>query len=304
MSHTVLCVVDFDNYPETVLSRAAQIAKLHDCKLQVLVSDPQPSFFGESFVFPLEAQMIADDLQAMRDGVLKMLQKSVADAGVEFTLDISRERDVAGIIRHTAADIDPRFVVKGTHLHTPSERASFADTDWELIRQLRHPFWIVKPQSWNDPPLIIAAVDPTHKDDKAATLDRMIVKTGQVIAEKFGGKLQLLHIYQRLEEVGSRVAWSFKPEKLPVEELDAKIRAAHHEALMALAKVSDVPEKDVFQLPGRTHELLPAVVREHGANLVVMGALARSALKQRLVGSTAARVLDHLTSDVLVVHTG
>jgi universal stress protein E len=304
MSHTVLCVVDFDNYPETVLNRAARIAKLHDCKLQVLVSDPQPSFFGESFVFPLEAQMIADDLQAMRDGVLKMLQKSAADAGVEFTLDISRERDVAGIIRHTAADIDPRFVVKGTHLHTPSERASFADTDWELIRQLRYPLWIVKPQPWNDAPLIIAAVDPTHKDDKAATLDRMIVKTGQVIAEKFGGKLQLLHIYQRLEEVGSRVAWSFKPDKLPVEELDAKIRAAHHEALMALAKVSDVPEKDVFQLPGRTHELLPAVVREHGANLVVMGALARSALKQRLVGSTAARVLDHLTCDVLVVHTG
>jgi universal stress protein E len=233
-----------------------------------------------------------------------MLQKSAADAGVEFTLDISRERDVAGIIRHTAADIDPRFVVKGTHLHTPSERASFADTDWELIRQLRYPLWIVKPQPWNDAPLIIAAVDPTHKDDKAATLDRMIVKTGQVIAEKFGGKLQLLHIYQRLEEVGSRVAWSFKPDKLPVEELDAKIRAAHHEALMALAKVSDVPEKDVFQLPGRTHELLPAVVREHGANLVVMGALARSALKQRLVGSTAARVLDHLTCDVLVVHTG
>lgn len=303
MSHTVLCVVDFDNYPETVLRRAAQIAKLHDCKLQVLVSDPQPTFFGESFVFPLEAQMVADDMQAMREGVMKMLEKIASDAGVEASLDISRERDVAGIVRHTAADIDPRFVIKGTHLHTPSERASFADADWQLIRELRYPLWIVKPQEWQDSPLVIAAVDPTHKEDKAATLDRMIVKTGRSIAEKFGGKLQLLHIYQRLEEIGSRVAWRFKPDKLPVDELDDKIRAAHREALMALAKNSDVPEKDVFQLPGRTHELLPAVVREHGANLVVMGALARSALKQRIVGSTAARVLDHLTCDVLVVHT-
>jgi len=89
MSHTVLCIVDFDNYPETVLGRAAQIAKLHDCKLQVLVTDPQPTFFGESFVFPLEAQMVADDMQAMREGVMKLLENIAVDAGVELVICIT-----------------------------------------------------------------------------------------------------------------------------------------------------------------------------------------------------------------------
>ncbi len=33
-----------------------------------------------------------------------------------------------------------------------------------------------------------------------------------------------------------------------------------------------------------------------------MGALARSKLKQRIIGSTAARALDHIHCDVLVAH--
>ncbi len=41
--------------------------------------------------------------------------------------------------------------------------------------------------------------------------------------------------------------------------------------------------------------------RAQGTDLVVMGALARSALKRRVVGSTAEKVLDHLPCDILIV---
>jgi universal stress protein E len=48
--------------------------------------------------------------------------------------------------------------------------------------------------------------------------------------------------------------------------------------------------------------VIPAFAREQGASLVIMGALARSKLKQRIIGSTAARALDHIPCDVLVTH--
>ena len=35
-----------------------------------------------------------------------------------------------------AESCDAYFVVKGTHYHSPSERASLAHTDWQLIREL------------------------------------------------------------------------------------------------------------------------------------------------------------------------
>ena len=39
----------------------------------------------------------------------------------------------------------------------------------------------------------------------------------------------------------------------------------------------------------------------HGASLMVMGALARGGIARRYIGNTAARVLDHLPCDILVV---
>ena len=94
---------------------------------------------------------------------------------------------------------------------------------------------------------------------------------------------------------------TFKPVKLPIDELDKKIRDEHRKALDAFATETGVPEKQVHQLPGRAHELLPMFAQTHGASLMVMGALSRGGVTRRYIGNTAARVLDHLPCDILVV---
>jgi universal stress protein E len=48
-------------------------------------------------------------------------------------------------------------------------------------------------------------------------------------------------------------------------------------------------------------DLLPALVEELYAAVVVMGAISRSAIDRGFVGSTAERLLDELMCDVLVV---
>jgi universal stress protein E len=280
MSRTVLCVIEFDNYPELVVARAAWLATQHNSELELLVSDPVPPLLGETYNFLLESQMI----------------------GVVVRTTTSKARSVADMVRARAAKTDPVFVVKGTHFHSPSERVSLVDTDWQLIRELNAPLWFVKPEDWKDPPVIVAAVDPTHSHDKPANLDRKIVKSAQTIVTKCGGKLEVLHTYQRLEAIGLRAMKRFKPVKLPIDEIDDKIKSEHRKALDALAKKCGVPDNAVHQLPGRAHELLPTFARAKGASLVVMGAVARTGLKKRIVGSTAARVLDHLPCDVLVIH--
>ena len=94
---------------------------------------------------------------------------------------------------------------------------------------------------------------------------------------------------------------TFKPVKLPIDELDRKIRDEHRKALDAFAAETGVAEEQVHQLPGRAHELLPTFARTHGASLMVMGALSRGGITRRYIGNTAARVLDHLPCDILVV---
>ncbi len=301
MSRTVLCVVELDNYPEQVVARAAWLAKLHDCDLELVLSDPAMNYLGESFVVFAELQMLQDSVTAEQEGRLQELADSAGKGGVTVRTSISHERPEADMVIDKAEECDAILVVKGTHWHTPSERASFAYTDWRLIRRLERPLWFVKPVEWREKPVIIAAVDPTHAKDPEHKVDHAIVNTAQELAEKCDGKVLLLHTYQRLEEIGTRATWAFKPVKLPIDEIDRKITEEHHKALETFAAKCSIDEEAVHQLPGRAHEILPMFARSNGSDLVVMGGVARSRLKRR-VGSTAAQVLDHLPCDVLIVH--
>ena len=114
--------------------------------------------------------------------------------------------------------------------------------------------------------------------------------------------MKVVHTYQTLDEIGSRATWVFKPQRLPVEEINRKIRFEHKKAVDHLAEMCGLPAGTMHMLPGRPEEVLPAFADEHGASLVVIGGLARSKLKQRIIGSTAARALDHFNCDVLVAH--
>ncbi len=302
MKKTILCVVEIDNSPDDVVARATWLAKQFDCDLELVLSEPTTNYLGESIVYFTEMQMLADSIKNEQDAILQQFASSAEEAGISVRTSVSIERPEADAIVEKAESCEAYFVVKGTSYHSPSERASLAHTDWRLIRKLERPLWFVKPFEWKDLSVVIAAVDPVHSHDKSARLDREIVKSGQKAAQKLGGKLLLFHSYQRLEEIGSRVTWRIKPEKLVIDELDKKIQKEHRDALDSLADECGISADAVHQLPGRTHELLPTFARANGASLVVMGALARSGLQQRILGSTAAKVLDHLPCDVLVVH--
>ena len=301
MSETVLTIIELDNYPDEVVARASWLAKLMNCDLELLLCDPTTSFLSEVFIISNEVRDLAEDIEEAQTKALAHLAKTAESSGLNVTTHTSHERPVAEAIISRATDVDPMFVVKGTHYHSPAERATFADTDWQLMKKLDFPLWFVKPVAWKDEPLIVAAVDPTHEKDREARLDRLIVGTAQSLATACNGQVELVHTYQRLVEIGSRAMKTFKPVKLPIDELDMKIRDEHRKALDAFAAETGVPEKYVHQLPGRAHELLPMFAQTHGASLMVMGALSRGGLTRRYIGNTAARVLDHLPCDILVV---
>ena len=302
MKRNVLCVVELDNYPEDVVERAAWLAKRYDCDLELVLSDPIMNHLGENFIYFADLQLLTESVQNDQDAILHGLASTVEEDGVIVRTSTSTDRPEAYMIASKAEDCNALFVVKGTHWHSPSERASLRDTDWRLIRRIGCPLWFAQPKPIRAQPVVVAAVDPTHSHDKGAMLDREIIRQAQGVVEKCDGKLLLFHSYERIKEIGMRVTWKFKPEKLLLDKLDQKIREEHRKALQDLASEFGVAADAIHQLPGRTHELLPTFARANGASLLVMGGRARSGIKQRFVGSTATRVLDHMHCDVLVVH--
>ncbi len=300
MGDTVLAVIEMDNFPEEVAQRAAWLAQLYGCDLHLMLSDPTIAILRDRFLVSNETKRIADSVHGAQDETMRELAQSASDRGVTVATSISHDRPAADAIVEKARNFDPRFVVKGTQYHSPAERAILTFTDWELIRDLDCPLWLVKEHAWREKPVIVAAVDPTHRDDEHASLDQRIVDLGKSVAAHVDGRLVLFHTYQRLVEIGSYAMLSFKPQKLPIDELDKKMREEHRQKLDALAANNDIPARDVHQLPGRTHEILPTFARTQGADLVIMGALSRGKRKRRMLGNTAERVLDHLHCDILI----
>ncbi len=300
MRKIVLAVLELDRFPEDVASRAAWIAKHYGTDLELVFSDPTLGFLRDSFMISADSQQIADTIRQAQTEELERLAESVASSGVNIATSIISDRPASDAIVAKALDCEPLFVVKGTAYHSPAERAAFTFTDWQLIRKLDYPLWLVKPQKWQEAPTIIAAVDPMHQHDKKGVLDQAIVDAGKDLASKCDGKLLLLHTYQRLVEIGDFAKFKFKSGKLPIAEIEEKMRQDHSRHLDAFAAKNDIPPDAIHQLPGRTRDILPVFARTNGADLVVMGALARTGLKRRILGSTAELVLDSLPCDILI----
>lgn len=301
MRNTVLAIVEMERFPLGVAARAARIAKFYDADLKLVLSDPTVSYLRSSFMISVDSKQIAETVSQAQEEELERLVAGIADFGLNVSTSIVQERPASDAIVAMALDCEPLLVVKGTVYHSPAERATFAFNDWQLIRKLNYPLWLVKPSHWGNSPTIVAAVDPMHPHDEKGELTQVIVDTAKSLADKCGGKLLLLHTYERLEEVSSFAKLEFKPMKVPVRELEEKMRREHRRHFDALAAKNDIDPNAVHLLPGRTREILPAFARLQNADVVVMGAVARTGLIPRLIGSTAEHVLDHVPCDVLVV---
>ena len=91
------------------------------------------------------------------------------------------------------------------------------------------------------------------------------------------------------------------PIALPMAEITADLEKSHTEAVRALATKHGIPRERVHVLRGHTRELIVSSTDRLRADVVVLGAVSRSALERLFIGGTAESVLDKLSCDVLIV---
>jgi len=298
----LLVIIDLENDAVNVVTRAAWLAKLMNCDLDLLMCETAMNpILGRNLLLSHESSELLSQLEQTQQQLMSDLVDVANEHGITAETHVLDERPIADAILAYADETRPKMIIKGTQYHPASERSIFIGADWYLIRKCREPLYLVKKKSISAEPLIVAAVDPMHEDDKPAALDQAIIDQALSITEKAGGEVHLFHSYQRLVAIGTAANKSILSKALPVEAIDKRIKKEHRSALDALASTNNFDPAQVHQLPGRTHELLPTFVRSKGADLVVMGALARWGLKRMVMGSTAERVLDHLPCDVLIV---
>jgi universal stress protein E len=300
--HSILVVIDPTSEDQPALSKAAEFAEHIDADLALLTCIFDPNIAHVEWVTGNSLKHLrtaAIDGQFER---LEQLAEPLRNAGRTVSIKVIWDKPLHEAIVREALRAEPDFVVKDTHHHSVITRALFTNTDWHLIRECPFPLWLVKPVPTPDHATVMAAVDPTHEHDQTAALDRRIIQTAQLFSAMFADRVQLVHVF---EPKPAMITGSF-PASVPATpaldpDLIERARDVHVNALNTLAADGGFPPEQVHFREGHLITMLPEVASELHANIVIMGAIARSRLQQAIVGNTAEYTLDRFSCDVLIV---
>lgn len=295
----ILVIVDPTASEHQAVAKAALLAEKFNARLELFVCDTKAA--REIRLLSHVRTKPGAPVPVNIKGVLESLAVPLRARGLDVTTETTSADPLhVGLIdrmRHTRADL----VVKDTHHHSLAQRTFLTNTDWQLIRHCPVPLLLTKGAPWAAAPCIVAAVDPGHVNDKPKILDHWIIEHASLFAQRLHGQLHVLHVYVPMAIVGAAtiaspsMAAAATPEDLALEE------QSRRKLVTSLVSEYDVaPERIHLELGGPAQMLPIAAARVH-ADVVAMGAIARSGLKRIFVGSTAEDVLERLPCDALIL---
>jgi universal stress protein E len=288
---TILVVVDpLTEAEQPVLQRAAWLAEKTGAALELFACDYDADIdSGRIATVWIPEAGAREQLLLRHRRQLETFASALRGRGLRVTVDVAWDYPLdEGIVRHVIAR-RPWLVAKDTHHHTVLRRTLLSNTDWNLIRDCPAPLLLVKPREIAAAPTVLAAIDPVHEHDKPARLDDAIYEFGVELCAKTGGTLHLVHA------VETPLGVALPPN------VHALIAAEHRQALETFLVDHPVPGSNVHVLEGLAYQCLQQAAEAQKADLLVMGAVVRRGIKKILIGSTAARVLDRLPCDLVII---
>jgi universal stress protein E len=293
---------------QPAITKAATLARWLGASIELLVCDTKTSRETRAEEGLPAAGNVP--LGESMESWLEQIAEPLRDGGIDVTTHVICGDPLHEAVTSWMCNSPADLVVKDTHHHSFTKRTFTTHTDWHLIRVCPVPLLLTKPLAawvsrlaWGVPPVLMAAVDPGHVSDPSAILDHRILDVARSIAKPCDAHVHAAHAYYAYYP--STISIAAPGGMPPIVGVSAEALAAEKELrrsrIKQLTDQYDVADANLHVEAGMATEYLPRMAAEWHADIVVMGAIARSGLKRVLIDSTAERVLEALPCDVLVV---
>jgi universal stress protein E len=284
------------------VNKAAQLAKALGADLTLFQALSTPLNLSDDLP---PRQMVLGSLEnytrSAHEACLKGLALRLRRRGIRVSVSAEWDHPADDAILREAARVRADLIVVEAHPRHHGASSFLRLTDWELLRRSPVPLLLVKRPGPYRRPSVLAALDPDHTFDKPVSLDAEILAVGATIASALSGSLHAVHAYAPVMPADTTQG-VISAAKLAATQTQA---AAHARQKLARATRGSGIPKSRRHVSGRhVPDAIEEVATEIRSSIVVLGAVARSGLKRLLIGNTAERVLDHLSSDVLLVKPG
>jgi universal stress protein E len=287
---------------QPALDKALVLAEASGATLELFLCEFDEAMEGSHFLQTERLQAAREERVDMRREWLEDHAGALRRRGLEIATDVVYENPRYESLARKAARSKASLLVVGTHDHPWSQRVLLGATEWQLIRVCPCPLLLARDLPWAEPPVILAAVDPGHRDDEHQALDKVILEAARGFA-RHGGQVHVLSCMPPLIDLtGAGAAGAMAP---PMPDLDPATREAalahRRRAVDSLLGAVGLTEARVEIAEANPVEALPRVAAELPADVLILGGVSRSRLAQVFVGGTAERLLDRMTCDLLVL---
>ena len=270
--------------------KAAQLARRLNAELCLFHAIATPIYAETLLVSREPLAQVSELAMSASARSLERLAASLRIGGLKVTTATDWDHPVSDAIIRAAIRFRADLLVAECHRATHPFAWFLHFTDWDLVRSCPLPILLVKGSKPYHRSAVLAAVDPTHARAKAADLDEEILRYGAGLTTALGGALHAVHAYSANVQ---------RPAGMHAiqEAAETQARAVIDPLLQHLR----MPTENQHFIEGPAAEVIESVTRDVGAQILVMGAVSRSGVKRLLIGDTAARMLDRMSCDVLIV---
>ena len=301
----ILAVVDPTSDVQPALDKARLLARRSGATLELFICDFDPSLSGRPLFDTAQLKELRVEFARERMEFLEEIADEIRAEGVTVETHVHWDNPVYRGVLRRVQESSPDLVVKDTHHHSAIRRVLLTNTDWSLIRSCPAPLLLAKTRDWSAHPRILAALDPEHVGDQPAALDHAILDAAELLARSLDGEVHAVHAFLSAALLagvtGAGAGAMAFPAGMSAGEVVVHERERIGNVLAGIAAAHSLPAGRIHVEQGSATDVLQVVARSLAADVLVMGAVSRSRLQELFVGSTAERVLDRLSCDVLVV---
>lgn len=297
INHMLVVVDPTTEEKQPCLERAANLSRHYpQARVTLLLCDYVAALDGGTL---FESNSLEKARASLLQNHLKLLDKLAAPLranGTSVEVKTVWGKRLDRHILQATQQLQPDLVIKTTHHHNALKRLFLTNTDWQLIRHVEAPLWLVK-QGERPITQICAAIDPLHVDDKPANLDLKLINNATSLAEGTGASLHLAHCYSPLPNTMVIDATLVVDYQGYADD----VRKQHAEAFSTLLQRAGSSNAQQHLLEGYPEQAIPEMIEKQGVNLLLLGAVSRSRLESALIGHTAERLLDEVPCDLLII---
>jgi len=306
----ILCVVENGQADKHVLERGVMLAENNQASLTIVdVVEHVIAGIGMPDGGPISA-----DLQAALVSAHEQELKTLVDpyrARIDIQTKVLVGMPFLEIIREVLRN-GRDLVIK-----TPENRdwldRLFGSEDMHLLRKCPCPVWLIKPGMQKPYRRVMAAVDvgdayPAEELASRRALRRQILEMASSLALSEFAELHVAHAWEAVAESAVRGALYTPEEKfIAYVEEEKRDHAASLDALMHEV-TGDLGGDALNYLKPQTHLVkgnarkeIPALAKQIGADLIVMGTVARTGVPGFIMGNTAETILNQIDCSVLAI---